>query len=165
MKPMDFGDFLDHPEIDPEGGEAREMATLYREVADLASPDPGTDYWNGFNHRLANRLASLPRRSPWIFTWPSWRWALALLMVAAAVLTVTRFHVEAPRLESLPSDSLALILEVYTDDGAETALLAAPGGDLDALLQTSEMLYGDSLFEEIQELQPGELETLIDLEG
>jgi len=104
-------------QIDRRDGEAQDAdnRALFAILDELSSEnqDPGTAYWNLFNHRLQQRLERSQSRWSWL-RWPALAFALtAMLLFVFIPRDVNTEHVG---LDHLSTESLALIGDFYEFD-------------------------------------------------
>lgn len=144
MNTHDFHDFLDHPDQLPQDPTELELATMLKELSQETIPDPGTDYWNQFNHRLQLRL-----QEPKLPFWKQWFkpgvifFATALVLVVAMPFTL-RTSKPDRTLASLSSDSLIVISEMFDSDLWDPLSPELADSELDHLIETTDTLFEDS---------------------
>jgi hypothetical protein len=170
----EWKDFFDDPSRTFTDPEDQEMAQIFHHISQWETPDPGQDYWNHFNARLQQKLATRKKIPFWrsSLTWisPMRVLAPALGLFALAIISVFTFNANQQKkingfdaLTRLSQQDLQFLGEYLLPED-ETTLADSQNfwNDeiLDELYEDPEDIYGD-----LDRTDPESLEKLFMKEG
>jgi len=167
----DLERYFDDPTTPLQDKDSIELAALMEEVAELESPDPGSDYWNSFNSNLQSKLdlEKHPKKSSWF--------RLMVPLAALAVLTAIVFVVfpidravnqdldQFSTLETLSEEDLSLLSYVHPYNSYELQSYDQMVEELDIELIDDLYRNPDDLYQNLDSIDQQMLENLFNEEG
>ncbi|PIE91429.1 MAG: hypothetical protein CR997_01170 [Acidobacteria bacterium] len=169
----DLKQYFDQPNTKLEDPESIALAKLLKEVSELETPDPGTEYWNRFNSRLQAKLDRQKKKTS--FSWIGFMkrhrlsFSIPIMILLVSFLFLGKTLKDSfPQdlyngLSRLSSEELLLLQEVYDTPSYEQADIFAqtmPYDDSEAIDNDP-----DSVFIKLNELDTQSLRALYNEEG